>query len=422
MNRHQGTREAWQPQTRQEHEAVLHELGQILASPHFCNSKRYPAFLRYIVENALAGRLEVLKERTLGVEVFDRPPTYDTNADTVVRYTAGEVRKRLLLYYSEREHHAGIRITLPAGSYVPDFLPGAAEESGAGQPDPPAEASQAEQPTIQRREFPTPPPPETLALAPLPASPKFRRLILWVFVAVAAASVIGGALWSSRPRTAPNQVERFWDPLVRDQRSVILCTGSVVFDKNKYSGVMTANKDVEYTFISMQNASAIAQVSGTLARAGVAVQLVGAPSTPLSDLREHSVALLGGYNNPWTLRLIEPLRFHFSPAPAEVILDRAHPQVSWSRDQSQPYWSADDYAIIARVRDPTVDGWLAVVAGIGRNGTEAAAQFLTSPHYMQELRNRLGSDFGNRNIEAVLKVSVIDGKTGAPSILAVDAW
>jgi hypothetical protein len=62
-----------------------------------------------------------------------------------------------------------------------------------------------------------------------------------------------------------------------------------------------------------------------------------------------------------------------------------------------------------------------VLAGLGRNGTEAAAQFATSAHYMQMLRDDVGRDFSNSNIEALLKVPVIDGKTGAPSILAVDA-
>src|SRR5208282_2730410 len=47
--------------------------------------------------------------------------TYDTNADTVVRYTAGEVRKRLMLFYHEEGRNSGIRISLPAGSYVPVF-------------------------------------------------------------------------------------------------------------------------------------------------------------------------------------------------------------------------------------------------------------------------------------------------------------
>src|ERR1700683_792327 len=128
MNRAHATREAWHPQTKQDRDAILRELDEVLASPHFCNSKRYPTLLKYIVENTLAGNLEVLKERTLGVEVFDRPPTYDTNTDTVVRYTAGEVRKRLLLYYSDRGHESQIRISLPAGSYVAEF--------GHGQDEP----------------------------------------------------------------------------------------------------------------------------------------------------------------------------------------------------------------------------------------------------------------------------------------------
>ena len=63
-----------------------------------------------------------------------------------------------------------------------------------------------------------------------------------------------------------------------------------------------------------------------------------------------------------------------------------------------------------------------VLAGLGRNGTEAAAQFVTSPHYLSLLQQQFGSKFGNRNIEAVLKVSVVEAKTGAPSILTVYAW
>src|SRR5580698_9361634 len=132
MNRAHATREAWHPQTKQDRDAILRELEAVLASPHFCNSKRYPTLLQYIVDNTLAGKLDQLKERTLGVEVFERSPTYDTNTDTVVRYTAGEVRKRLLLYYSEHSSKSGIRISLPAGSYVAEFLHG---HEGHEEPD-----------------------------------------------------------------------------------------------------------------------------------------------------------------------------------------------------------------------------------------------------------------------------------------------
>src|ERR1017187_10103953 len=122
MNGTIATRDERHPPTTLDHEAVLRELHEILASHHFSNSKRYPALLQYIVENTLAGKSDHLKERTLGIEVFDRPSTYDTNAEAVVRFTAGEVRKRLLLYYHERGRNSGIRISLPVGSYIPEFL------------------------------------------------------------------------------------------------------------------------------------------------------------------------------------------------------------------------------------------------------------------------------------------------------------
>src|ERR1700688_2704229 len=111
-----------QPPTAQERDAILRELHEVIASPYFCNSKRYPALLQYVVENTLAGKSDRLKERTLGVEVFDPPSTYDTNAEAVVRFTAGEVRKRLMLYYTERGRNSSVRISLPVGSYIPEFL------------------------------------------------------------------------------------------------------------------------------------------------------------------------------------------------------------------------------------------------------------------------------------------------------------
>ncbi len=91
------------------------------ASSYFCNSKRYPALLQYLVEQTLQGSGDEIKERTVGVEVFGRRPDYDTNLDTIVRYTAGEVRKRLALYH-QNSPNAGIQISLTARSYHVEFL------------------------------------------------------------------------------------------------------------------------------------------------------------------------------------------------------------------------------------------------------------------------------------------------------------
>ena len=74
---------------------VQDQLQRILTSTQFKNSKRCSDFLRQVVEGAAEGRLDLLKERSLGVSVFDRAPDYDTNQDPIVRNTAGQVRKRL---------------------------------------------------------------------------------------------------------------------------------------------------------------------------------------------------------------------------------------------------------------------------------------------------------------------------------------
>lgn len=434
MNKTHTAPVTWHPDTLEDREAVLSELRQVLASPQFCNSKRYPALLEYVVEHVLAGNTEMLKERTLGVEVFGRRPDYDTNTDTVVRYTASEVRKRLLLYYSELDHTPPVRISLPPGSYVPEFLREADHGDGNSDSLPrdgersPADVyvTKGRLETAVQPEISAPDPQgellhitESAAPGPKPL-PRFSRL--WL-VAGAVVVLAGASLFGYRALRPQPAINEFWTPALQGQSSVVVCTGSVVFaHQPNYSGTTTAGRDIDYTFVSMQIASAINQLGLTIDRTGESSQLLPSATTALPDLREHTVILLGGYNNQWTMRLIEPLRFHFAPASDEAIMDRMHPQTEWKRDQSLPYSSADDYAIIARFRDTTIDGWVVVLAGIGRNGSEAAAQFATSPHYMQLLRDRLGTDFANRNVEAVVKVNVIDGKTGAPSILAVQTW
>jgi hypothetical protein len=253
--------------------------------------------------------------------------------------------------------------------------------------------------------------------------PVIRRRWFFGIAAIFAISVLAGAAWRYRGGHPSTPLNDFWAPVLRDQSTVMVCAGGSVFSQDHLSGVATAGKDIQYPFVSMQSASAIASLSGLIERNGATTQLQSAASTPLTELKEHPVILLGGYNNPWTLRLLQPLRFHLTPETvAESIVDDASPGVRWERDPSLPYSSADDYALVARFRDPTTDSWVVVLAGLGRNGTEAAAHFATSPHYMQLLRDRLGSDLSNRNVEAVLQVNVIDGKTGAPSILAVRAW
>src|SRR5580692_9223111 len=100
---------------------ILRQLDRLLDNPYFSHSKRFPSFLRFIVQEELEGRGDQLKERTLGIEVFGRHSGYDTTSDPIVRVTAAEIRKRIAQYYQNAENPDELRISLPPGSYIPHF-------------------------------------------------------------------------------------------------------------------------------------------------------------------------------------------------------------------------------------------------------------------------------------------------------------
>ena len=122
LNSHTTSREILIPTTEEDRREVQLELERILASPPFTGSRRYPALLRHVVEKTLRGEVDDLKERILGIEVFQRPNGYDTNADPVVRFSAGEIRRRIAQFYQDISDEGSIEIGLPVGSYIPQFF------------------------------------------------------------------------------------------------------------------------------------------------------------------------------------------------------------------------------------------------------------------------------------------------------------
>ena len=96
-------------------------LDEIVNEAAFKGSPRSQEFLKYVVERALRGEFDDLRERAIGVALFGKPAAYDTAEDAVVRVTASDVRKRLLQHYGKPGAVFRFRIDLPSGSYVPEF-------------------------------------------------------------------------------------------------------------------------------------------------------------------------------------------------------------------------------------------------------------------------------------------------------------
>jgi hypothetical protein len=422
-------RKTWAPVTEDDRLAVKEELDRILASPPFRNSQRYPSLLRYVVEKTLSGRHEDLKERTLGIEVFHRTADYDTNADPVVRFSAGEVRRRIAQFY--QENHSMIEIGLPVGTYVPQFSRIGSSEK-LEQPLRDEEASVSIDNDAETAAH------NLHAIAhPADASlgrPSWRTVFLsgllaGALVMTAVALIAHFFLPASSMPSSRTPIMELWGPLLTNPDRVLITAGRTHFDDKELPEPPDATIEEHLlrpeARLSFSAVQAISQVAGFLQTQHKQFRIHEASSNNLQDLHRLPVVLVAGYNNIWTMRLLKPLRFHFEQAGGlHYIVDTAHPERrDWSVDFNTPYvQQTADYAIVARFNDATTDGPVAVVAGIGSNGSQAAGEFIVSPDALETLARSAPHGSLDQNFEVVLKIEVIAGNTGATSVVATQFW
>jgi len=105
----------------QEKSLIKAQLQAILNSKQLENAPTVRAFLEFVVNETLSGRGQSLKAYAIAVEVFGRNSQFDPSSDTIVRTTAGRVRKALEAYYRTCEATPQVVISLPKGRYVPSF-------------------------------------------------------------------------------------------------------------------------------------------------------------------------------------------------------------------------------------------------------------------------------------------------------------
>jgi hypothetical protein len=405
LNRQNHALPRWPDAQRQ---AILGELELMLASGAFRTSKRSRQFLDYIVRQALDGNVEHLKERFIGVAVFERPATYDTGEDATVRVAANEVRKRLAQYHQEAGARA-VRIELPPGSYVPEIhLPETA----------------AEEPEVRR-----------------------PRVKTWRWLA--RAGVVGLVLLAVAPlwrASRPSDYDRFWAPLLNSPRPVLVCMAHPVVyllsDKvlREYAAragvdelagpyVVPANPaqlgpgdliPSPDQFVGAGDAYAAGQFMGMLNRSQKAGHLRIGNDVSFTDLRTSAAVLIGAYSNRWTMLSNADYRFsfaHFS------VVDRSAPGREWKLSSVTPdFKSTEDYAIVSRVLQSYSGQPVVTAAGVTNFGTRAAAEFLTNPAELDAALAAAPKGWEKRNMQLVLHCKVIGTTPGPLRVVAAHYW
>jgi hypothetical protein len=440
----------WTPRTEEDRAMVRRQMNRLLETSHFRNSRRYPALFRFIVEETLEGRGEYLKERLLGIRVFDRLADYDTAADPIVRVTIAEIRKRIAQYYHEEAHDSEMRIELPQGRYVPEFHFSKDERSDHQL----ATESMRIHAEAQDADF---------ADASMDAQPaavrsaregRKRRFTLPIKWTLATATMLliavgAGVIWKC---AYPSALDELWNPFLANRRTVIFClpvgtkageaiaaaAGILVGDSasKTYPSALpdfpASGSSLASTFLAYEKVDENVAFSDALATLHMSNYLAARKRrssfrpnalATLDDLRQGPVVLVGGLDNQWTLRALAPLRYRFAGTGEEQywIIDTRNPaKKEWRLEpKAQLADVKRDYAIIARVHDDSTGQIEMIVAGIGMSGTAAAGEFMVDPQQMEELRRRVGPGFRDHDFEAVLSTDVVNGIAGSPRILAV---
>ena len=386
---------------------VREELSRVLACHEFRTSKRSQDFLRYVVENTLQGHGDMLKERTIGIEVFGRPTSYDPSDDATVRVKAGEVRKRLGLYYSDQGSRNPVRIELPSGTYVPEFHlvsvpPSTPPEAGPYEPSP----------------------------APVLAAPPRRQLAPIARRAILAALVLAAAavlVWSVT-RPAATTLNQFWAPVLNGSAPLQLCAAYVpVYGVDIDPAITPPSSVRDFTLLTDQfvgggDLIATSRLTAMLSRLGRAYRVKLGNEVSFADLRSGPAILVGFSYTRWK-QISNQMRYFIDGyrRPAGII-DDGKPTDWMLPELPRDRHTTEDYAIVSRVFHPDTHAMLVELAGITQYGTDAAADLVTNPDLMAEALRGAPRDWQKKNLQLVLHVKVISGAPSSPKVVKQYFW
>ncbi len=412
---------------------VKKTLQLILESHPFRTSKQCQDLLRYVVDHSISGDGAALRERIIGAQVFHREYAYDTSEDPVVRVRAADVRKRLAQYYQSLEPGASVLyIELQPGSYRATFsYHGPVHGAVVAPPVAPAAADKH---------------PEVAA--PLAERKSrwfhFRRPRL-IALALLVLAIVGVSGWTVATWTSPQ--ERFWAPITTAKQPVLIYLGTnagYVFSSDflaKYRAAHSMpNNGPEFfvelppgssvsfadlvpikdTFVTTADVAAVVQLTTLLRDWKKPFVLRTGRDLSFGDIRNRPSMMIGAFNNPWTIELTNELPFSFRHG--VQIMNRDHPDQSWSVASDSRSSTTVDYALITRLLSSKTGGPSITVAGIGESGTLAAAELLTNTEKMRDFLKTAPRGWENKNMQAVLRVKVVDYQPVGTEIVATSYW
>jgi len=435
---------------------------EIIEGAAFKGSHRSGQFLQYIVDQAIAGHFESLKERVIGIELFGRAPSYDTGDDAIVRVTASDVRKRLLQHYGRYGGTSEFRISLPLGSYFPEISRDPIQEVSPASVETAHQASEDAQHhtvTAQPEVAVIPPEPEVTASAiahpEIHETPKQRghRWLVICLVLTLVNVALWGVFWNHFTHKAGAAASILpWSVFLTTPRALhLIISDPDMAEIQGYTGQQISVSDyANHNYIPHPDKltpevyricqillrgnktslvdTPIAVSIAELAQSGAKrIELQTARSVQLSNLQtDDNFVLLGSpLSNPWTAFFSDQLdfRFVFDKDSGQEIIRNVHPReheqmqyvptaLGWATGQS--------YALVALVRNPDQNGQVLLIGGANAEGTEAAGKLVTDLPRLSNVLQSCGIPPSGplQHFELLLRLNMM---AGSPTNINVEA-
>ena len=385
------------------------EIAQrIAASEIFARSEFLPKFLLYICDRQLSGRTHEITEQQIGERVFGRPAGYSPGEDNIVRNYAGQLRKRLEVYYEGVGKHDAVCISIPRGGYVPVFRPR----------NPIGEASQPNTELVE------PLPVEAKPVDPLsfsPAATSSNRNWLMFFLGVAVCTLVfAAALLAYRaqahgPRYSISHL--LWSSLFSSNQDTFIVPADsglgilqnlteepaalADYANGKYLSSVHSREvdDGNLDDLRTQRYTSIADLTITarLARLPEVIPdrfvMRYARDLRMDDLRNGNAILLGAiHTDPWVSLLQQHLNFQFvcEKHVNECRIVNLHPAAGEQQTYASPATdpSQQTFAVIAFIPNLSRSGHLLLIGGLNMAGTQAAADMLLDSESIQPILQR----------------------------------
>jgi hypothetical protein len=424
--------------------AVRSHLQEVLSSDAFMGGHRAQSFLQLVVEHALAGRTDCLRERMLGAEMFGRPIDYDTGNDAVVRVKASEVRRRLAQYYLSLATPPPLQIELPAGSYAPQFH--WAPIKVASTPVEPAN-SQIEGVSAQTQLGAGHSAGSMIVSRWMSKSWVFRAVLLAAYSAVLVSLTWFAVVRLSTPHRTPKAADPIWSAVFDGKRNTYIVPADVGLDlledlshrpmalanymKGAYLELPLEGVDAHSAeglrsqrITSFVDAQIIATLTALPEYNPQRTFLRFPRDLRLDDLKDANAVLIGSVgSNPWAAIADSSANFHIvygqeregativngTPQPGE----RASYESHWN-DQAH-----ETFALVAFLPNMSGNGHLLLLQGLDVAGTQAAAEMLFHSDAMGQIIQRAKlSDGSIRPIEILVRSTSINWNSTDSQVIA----